>query len=80
MADSRSHSNSFTAHAFGAVLDASPDALLALAADGAITMANAAAERLFGACREELSGRNHQALLAEGFRGEVDQLLTTSDR
>jgi diguanylate cyclase (GGDEF)-like protein/PAS domain S-box-containing protein len=74
-ADSQSHSKSFTAQAFGAVLDASPDALLALAPDGTITMANAAAERLFGASREELTGRNHQALLAEGFRDEVDQLF-----
>jgi diguanylate cyclase (GGDEF)-like protein/PAS domain S-box-containing protein len=75
MADSQGHSNSVAAQAFGAVLDASPDALLALAADGTITMANAAAERLFGASREELTGRNHQVLLAEGFRGEVDQLF-----
>ncbi|WP_461190340.1 putative bifunctional diguanylate cyclase/phosphodiesterase [Arthrobacter sp. Z4-13] len=57
------------------MLDASPDALLALAPDGTITMANAAAERLFGASREELAGRNHQALLAEGFRDEVDLLF-----
>jgi diguanylate cyclase (GGDEF)-like protein/PAS domain S-box-containing protein len=75
MADSQGHSNSVAAQAFGAVLNASPDALLALAADGTITMANAAAERLFGASREELTGRNHQVLLAEGFRGEVDQLF-----
>lgn len=75
MADSQSHSKSFTAQAFGAVLDASPDALLALAPDGTITMANAAAEMLFGASREELAGRNHKALLAEGFRDEVDQLF-----
>ncbi|WP_461174232.1 EAL domain-containing protein [Arthrobacter sp. Z1-9] len=75
MADSQGHSNSVAGDAFGAVLDASPDALLALAADGTITMANAAAERLFGASREELTGRNHQVLLAEGFRGEVDQLF-----
>jgi len=75
MADSQGHSKSSTAQAFGAVLDASPDALLALAPDGTITMANAAAERLFGASREELTGRNHKALLAEGFRDEVDQLF-----
>ncbi|MCQ6269233.1 EAL domain-containing protein [Pseudarthrobacter sp. R1] len=75
MAGSRSQSKSFTAQAFGAVLDASPDALLALASDGTVTMANAAAERLFGASREELRGRNHQVLLAEGFRDEVDQLF-----
>ncbi|WP_458779265.1 putative bifunctional diguanylate cyclase/phosphodiesterase [Arthrobacter sp. D3-16] len=75
MADSQGHSSSFAAQAFGAVLDASPDALLALAADGTITMANAAAERLFGASREELTSRNHRTLLAEGFRDEVDQLF-----
>jgi diguanylate cyclase (GGDEF)-like protein/PAS domain S-box-containing protein len=75
MADSQSQGRSFTAQAFGAVLDASPDALLALAPDGTVTNANAAAERLFGASREELTGRNHQVLLAEGFRDEVDQLF-----
>ena len=33
---------------FGVVMDASPDALLALTADGIILAANSAASRLFG--------------------------------
>ncbi|HEU4668097.1 MAG TPA: EAL domain-containing protein [Arthrobacter sp.] len=62
---------------FGTLMDASPDGLLAIAANGSITMANAAAARLFGYAREDLAGRDHRTLLAEGFRGEVEQLFTT---
>jgi diguanylate cyclase (GGDEF)-like protein/PAS domain S-box-containing protein len=75
MADYQSRSNGLAAPAFGAVLDASPDALLAVASDGSITMANAAAERLFGFSRHELAGRNHRSLFAAGFRAEVDRLF-----
>jgi diguanylate cyclase (GGDEF)-like protein/PAS domain S-box-containing protein len=75
MANSESHGNGLTAPAFGTVLDASPDALLAVAPDGSITMANAAAERLFGISRSELAGRNHRSLFTAGFRGEVDRLF-----
>jgi len=75
MADSQSHSNGLTAPAFGAVLDASPDALLAVAPDGTITTANAAAERLFGFSRNELAGRKHHSLFTAGFRTEVDRLI-----
>ncbi|TLM73266.1 bifunctional diguanylate cyclase/phosphodiesterase [Pseudarthrobacter sp. NamB4] len=59
---------------FGTILDASPDALLGIAADGRITVANAAAARLFGYSIDDLVGRDHRMILAEGFRGEVDQL------
>jgi PAS domain S-box-containing protein len=75
MADSQSHSSGLTAPAFGAVLDASPDALLAVAPDGSITMANAAAERLFGFSRNELAGRKHDSLFTADFRGEVEGLF-----
>ncbi|VXC57517.1 Sensory box protein [Arthrobacter sp. 9AX] len=75
MADSQGHSNGLTAQAFGAVLDASPDALLAVAADGSITMANAAAERFFGISRQDLAGRSHRSLFTAGFRDEVDKLF-----
>ena len=74
MADS-GHKDSAAAQMFGAFLDASPDALLALAGDGTITMANAAAAKLFGLARTELAGRHHRSLLSEGFRGEVEQLF-----
>ncbi|MET1087279.1 MAG: EAL domain-containing protein [Arthrobacter sp.] len=75
MADSQSHSNGVTAHEFGAVLDASPDALLAVAADGSISIANAAAERFFGLGRQDLAGRNHRSLFAPGFGDELDRLF-----
>lgn len=74
MAGTESHSSDLTVQTFGVMMDASPDALLALSADGIIAAANAAAERLFGVSREELSGRDHRTLLAEGFRHEMDQL------
>lgn len=74
-ADSQSHSNGLTMPVFGAVLDASPDAVLDVAGDGSVTLANAAAERLFGFSRHKLAGRNHRSLFAAGFRGEVDRLI-----
>ncbi|TPV48641.1 EAL domain-containing protein [Pseudarthrobacter phenanthrenivorans] len=74
MTDSWSHNKSPAAQIFGTLLDASPDALLAIAADGSITAANAAAGNLFGYSTGDLAGRDHRTLLAEGFRGEVDQL------
>lgn len=75
LADSWNHSTSAPAQTFGAVLDASPDALLAIAADGSIVLVNAAAGRLFGYRPGDLTGRDHRSLLAEGFRGEADQLF-----
>ncbi|WP_442959756.1 EAL domain-containing protein [Pseudarthrobacter sp.] len=56
---------------FGALLNASPDALLAVNADGTIKMANAAASKLFGYTRAELIGSDHWLLLSEGFRSET---------
>ena len=55
--------------------DASPDALLALDADGTILLANTAAGRLFGYSRDELTGSNHWMLLSEGFRNGRRELL-----
>jgi diguanylate cyclase (GGDEF)-like protein/PAS domain S-box-containing protein len=73
--DFQSRSSSLAAQTFDPMLEASPDALVALAPDGTIAMANAAAERLFGVTREVLAGRHHQTLLAEGFRDEVDLIF-----
>ncbi|WP_426989960.1 PAS domain-containing protein [Pseudarthrobacter sp. Y6] len=56
---------------FGALLDASPDALLAVNSDGTIKMANAASSRLFGYTHDELIGSDHRLLLSEGFRNEM---------
>ncbi len=50
-----------------AVVEASPDALLIVAGDGTISLANAAAERMFGYSRAELLGQDHRVLLAQGF-------------
>ncbi|MDT0169678.1 EAL domain-containing protein [Pseudarthrobacter sp. BRE9] len=56
-------------------MDASPDALLALNADGIILAANPAAARLFDLPQEAFTGRDHRPLIAEGFRDEVGQLF-----
>ncbi|AUZ33929.1 GGDEF domain-containing protein [Arthrobacter sp. PGP41] len=75
MIDDWNHRKNPAAQMFGTVLDASPDALLSIAADGSIAMANAAAGRMFGYFSRDLAGRDHRMLLAEGFRGEVEQLF-----
>ncbi|MDP9888394.1 putative bifunctional diguanylate cyclase/phosphodiesterase [Pseudarthrobacter enclensis] len=69
------HGNNVALQSFGVVLDASPDALLALTADGTVLAANAAAARLFGLQRDAFTGLDHRLLIAEGFREEVGQLL-----
>ena len=58
-----------------AVLESSPDALLVVAEDGTILMVNAATERMFGYSRDELVGRDHRMLLAEGFRSGFQRLF-----
>lgn len=50
------------------LLEYSPDALLLVAEDGAISFLNAAAERLFGYPRAQLLGADHSMLLAEASR------------
>ncbi|HEY9355880.1 MAG TPA: EAL domain-containing protein [Arthrobacter sp.] len=57
------------------MFEASPDALLAIAEDGRIRIANAAASRLFGVAAHELVGSDHRALLSEGFRNEIEQIF-----
>jgi diguanylate cyclase (GGDEF)-like protein/PAS domain S-box-containing protein len=74
MGGSRRQNRVLAAPAFDVLLDASPDALLALDADGTILLANTAASRLFGYSRDELIGSNHWMLLSEGFRNETDLL------
>jgi len=69
------HGNNVALQSFGVVLDASPDALLALTAEGTVLAANAAAARLFGLQRDAFTGLDHRLLIAEGFREEVGQLL-----
>jgi diguanylate cyclase (GGDEF)-like protein/PAS domain S-box-containing protein len=83
MGGSRRQNKVFGAPSFGALLDASPDALLALDAGGTILVANTTASRLFGYSREELTGSNHWMLLSEGFHNETAllraQLLARPD-
>ncbi len=76
MGGSRRQNRVLAAPSFGALLDAGPDALLAIDADGTILLANAAASRLFGYSRDELTGSNHWMLLAAGFHNETALLRT----
>ena len=53
---------------FGGLLEAAPDAMMCVAADGRIALVNAQAERLFGYGREELVGQPVELLVPEGAR------------
>ncbi|EIV94412.1 PAS domain S-box protein [Frankia sp. QA3] len=50
------------------LLDAAPDAIVAVRADGRIALVNAQAERLFGYTREELNGEPVEILIPESAR------------
>ena len=54
---------------FGGLLEAAPDAMVCVAADGRIAFVNAQTERLFGYGREELVGQPVELLVPEGARG-----------
>ncbi len=71
MGGSRRQDKDLGARSFGAFLDASPDAFLAVNADGTIKMANAQASRLFGYTHDQLIGSDHWLLLSDGFRNET---------
>src|SRR2546422_5150929 len=53
---------------FGAFLEAAPDAVVIIDADGRIALVNAQTERLFGFSRNELLGQPVECLLPERFR------------
>ncbi len=53
---------------FRGLLEAAPDAILAVDADGRIVLVNAQAERLFGYRRDELMGEPVDILVPEGAR------------
>lgn len=53
----------------GLLLDAAPDAMILVDADGRVVRLNAQAERLFGYAPEELVGRRVERLLPERLRG-----------
>ncbi|WP_457948910.1 putative bifunctional diguanylate cyclase/phosphodiesterase [Pseudarthrobacter sp. alpha12b] len=69
------HGNNVALQTFGVVMDASPDALLALGGDGTVLAANAAAARLFGVQQDAFAGLDHRMLIGEGCRDEVAHLL-----
>src|SRR5438876_303445 len=50
------------------LLEAAPDAIVAVTADGTIALANAQAERLFGYRREEMLGQLVEMLVPEAKR------------
>jgi len=54
--------------AFVALLEAVPDAMVCIGADGRVVLVNAEAERLFGYKREELIGQLVEILVPEGSR------------
>ena len=56
-------SRATAADRFRALLEAAPDAIIEVDADGAIVLLNQAAEELFGYSREQLLGRNVDTLL-----------------
>ena len=54
---------------FRELLEAAPDAIIEVDRQGRIVLANAVTEKLFGYTREELLGRNVDALIPEGPAG-----------
>ncbi|WP_433791759.1 PAS domain S-box protein [Actinoplanes sp. CA-252034] len=59
---------------FQGLLEAAPDAIVGVAADGRITLVNAQAERLFGYQRSELFGQPIETLVPESARARHPDL------
>ena len=56
-------------HRFAGVLEAAPDAMVCVDADGRIALVNAQTERLFGYGRDELVGQPVEMLVPDAVRG-----------
>ncbi|MGO4584427.1 PAS domain S-box protein [Arthrobacter sp. 2RAF6] len=55
---------------FSGLVEAVPDALLVIDADGQITFGNAYSEQLFGYSRSQLLGKHYEMLLPARFKGQ----------
>jgi two-component system, cell cycle sensor histidine kinase and response regulator CckA len=58
----------FEVRRFAGLLEAAPDAMVCVDADGRITLVNAQTERLFGYGRNELVGQRVELLVPEAMR------------
>ena len=58
---------------FRAVFDALPDTVLVIAEDGTVSLANRAAETMFGYARHDLVGQDHRLILPDAFRNGLEQ-------
>ncbi|WP_457972235.1 putative bifunctional diguanylate cyclase/phosphodiesterase [Arthrobacter sp. D1-17] len=65
---------------FQAVFDALPDAVLVIAEDGVIRLANRAGGTMFGYVRQDLAGRDHRSVLPDAFSAGQEQHMAALRR
>lgn len=58
---------------FQAVFEALPDAVLVIAGNGVIRLANTAAESMFGYARQDLAAKDHRLILPHAFSDGLEQ-------
>lgn len=74
-AASHPHLQEVPGQQYQAVFDALPDAVVVIAEDGSISLANPAAEAMFGYSRQELIGQHYRIILAQRFRDGFERLF-----